>query len=189
MLAPLFAAALTLTINKSHPVARFDPSKSIGATIDAEEHGATDEVLTRRNVAAMLSAGFHPLSYRLATELGGEAWHWNPRGSWSDATHHEGYWTSSADSSDPRVPFAYPTTRSGATSSWPWIWYTSSRRNTRLTARMRGGDAGIIVANFLHVIRPRGFRHQRRDHADRASRTSYPSGPLSHILGPRQAKT
>lgn len=116
MLAPLLAATLTLTIDKSHPLARFDPSKSIGATIDVQEHGATAEVLTRRNVTAMLSAGFHPLSYRLATELGGEAWHWNPRGTWSDAAHHAGYWTSSDDSPEPiDVSYGYRLPRRGNT--------------------------------------------------------------------------
>jgi hypothetical protein len=106
LLSPLFAAALTLTIDKSRVLARFDPGKSIGATLDVQEHGATDQVLTRRNVAAMLSAGFHPLSYRLATELGGEAWHWNPHGTWSDAAHHSGYWTS-ADKSPNLVDVSY----------------------------------------------------------------------------------
>ncbi|HEX3580105.1 MAG TPA: discoidin domain-containing protein, partial [Thermoanaerobaculia bacterium] len=117
MLAPfLLAATLTLTIDKSHALARFDPSKSIGATIDVQEHGATEEVLTRHNVTAMLSAGFHPLSYRLATELGTEAWHWNPRGSWSDAIHHEGYWTSADNSPEPiETSYGYRLPRRGNT--------------------------------------------------------------------------
>jgi hypothetical protein len=116
LLASFLAAALTLTIDKSHPLARFDPSKSIGATVDVQEHGATSDVLTRRNVAAMLFAGFHPLSYRLATELGGEAWHWNPRGTWSDAIHHEGYWTSSDDSPELiEVSYGYRLPRRGNT--------------------------------------------------------------------------
>jgi hypothetical protein len=96
LLAPLLAAALTLTIDTSHPVARIDPRTAVGETVDVEEQGGTAQVFTRRNVDAILAAGFHPLSYRLATELGGEAWHWNPRGSWSDPAKQEGYWTSSS---------------------------------------------------------------------------------------------
>jgi hypothetical protein len=116
LLAPLLAAALTLTINKSHALARFDPRLTIGQTIDAEEHSATEEVFTRRNIAAILSAGFHPLSYRLATELGGEAWHWNPRGTWSDAAHQQGYWISASESDAPiDVSYGYRLPRRGNT--------------------------------------------------------------------------
>lgn len=95
--ATLLAAALTptLTIDPTRVVATFDPRSAFGATIDAHEAGENDAIFTRENVAAMRSAGFHPLSYRLATELCGEAWHWNPRGSWSDPQHQQGYWTSS----------------------------------------------------------------------------------------------
>jgi len=116
LLAPLLAAALTLTIDKSHSLARFDPHTALGATIDAKEHGATAEVFTPRNVAAILSAGFQPLSYRLATELGGEAWHWNPRGTFSDAVHHAGYWTSHSEVRDPiEVSYGYRLPRRGNT--------------------------------------------------------------------------
>ncbi len=116
MLAPLLAAALTLTIDKSHPVARIDPRTAIGATVDVEEQGGTAQVFTRHNVGAILSAGFHPLSYRLATELGGEAWHWNPRGAWSDAARHEGYWTSSSSVRQPiAVSYGYRLPRRGNT--------------------------------------------------------------------------
>src|SRR2546423_7289163 len=87
-------AIATITIDTSHPVNRFTPSQALGAAIDGHEKGTNDLQLTAANINAMLSAGFKSLTYRLRTELGGDVWHWNPNGTWSNARNHEGYWVS-----------------------------------------------------------------------------------------------
>jgi len=107
-------ALQVLTVDTAHPLARFDPRAAAGATIDAHGHDETEEIFTHANVRAMLSAGFQPLSYRLATELCGEAWHWNPRGTFSAGDR--GYWTSDADSPEPiDVSYGYRLPRRGNT--------------------------------------------------------------------------
>lgn len=106
----------TVTISPHDSISAFDPVRSLGSTIDGHIQGATGRIFTPANVAAMKSANFHPISYRLRTELGIEAWHWNPRGSWSDAAHDEGYWTSSDALAAPiRVSYGYNLPRRGNT--------------------------------------------------------------------------
>jgi hypothetical protein len=114
VLTSIVLAATILTVDTAHPLARFDPRAAIGATVDAHGHDENEQIYTPANIHAMLSAGFQPLSYRLATELGGEAWHWNPHGTFSNKT--EGYWTSDADSPEPiLVSYGYRLPRRGNT--------------------------------------------------------------------------
>jgi len=114
VLTSIVLAATILSVDAAHPLARFDPRAAIGAAVDAHGHGENEEIYTPANIRAMLSAGFQPLSYRLATELCGEAWHWNPHGKFSNGT--EGYWTSDADSPEPiLVSYGYRLPRRGNT--------------------------------------------------------------------------
>jgi len=94
----------------------FDPAVAIGAGVDGHEQGEIARMLSPPNVAAMRSAGLKALTYRLRTELAGEAWHWNPEGKWSDAEHAQGYWVSDNTASKPiSVSYGYRLPRRGNT--------------------------------------------------------------------------
>lgn len=98
------------------PVNEFKPHEQIGAGIDGLEGGEIAKVWTPRNIGAMKSAGYGPISYRLRTELGVKAWHWNASGTWSDPAAGQGYWTS-ADTikKDAGVSYGYNLPRRGNT--------------------------------------------------------------------------
>ena len=109
-------AIATITIDTAHPVNRFTPSHALGAAIDGHGKGENDLQLTGPNINAMLSAGFKSLTYRLRTELGGDVWHWNPNGSWSDMQKREGYWVSDSKPGAPiSLSYGYHLPRRGNT--------------------------------------------------------------------------
>ncbi len=83
------------------PLAQFRPWQAFGAGVDGLESGNVGRVYTPANVRAMANVGYGCLTYRLRTELAIEAWHWNPQGTWSDASHHQGYWTSETTGQNP----------------------------------------------------------------------------------------
>ena len=94
-------ATVTVQFTPGHPVNRFIPSHALGGGIDGHDKGTIDLQLTAPNIQAMLSAGFKSLTYRLRTELAGDAWHWNPQGNWSDTKSKQGYWVSDSTSAAP----------------------------------------------------------------------------------------
>src|SRR5882724_96476 len=107
---------VTVRLGQGHRLNRFVPAHALGAGIDGHEQGDSDRQLTEANIQAMLSAGLKTLTYRLRTELAGDAWHWNRQGTWSDEEKKEGYWTSSATADQPiSTSYGYKLPRRGNT--------------------------------------------------------------------------
>ena len=108
--------AITIVIDSSRPLATFSPSGALGAGVDGHARGSLHNIYARQNIAAMRSAGLARLTYRLRTELGIEAWHWNPKGRWSDSIHSRGYWVSDSLSDAPiTITHGYRLPRRGNT--------------------------------------------------------------------------
>lgn len=86
----------TIRVDATHPIQSFDPDIALGTSIDILPQGVVDKIYTPVILQESLSAGWGPITYRQNTELQGAAWHWNPRGTWSDSAHQSGYFTGSA---------------------------------------------------------------------------------------------
>lgn len=113
---PARGIPVTVTILGDQRLATFRPERDWGAGLDGHDISQTATTYTPRNIAAMKSAGFKPITYRLRTELGIETWHWNPEGRWSDAVRHQGYWVSSPRATTPiEMSFGYRLPRRGRT--------------------------------------------------------------------------
>jgi hypothetical protein len=113
LVSHLFAVA---SIDMGKVLKVFTPQLAFGAGVDGQEKGDIERSFQPHNVEMMLNAGLRSLTYRLRTELGVEAFHWNPAGTWSDAQDHCGYWTSNATSSTPILKcYGYHLPRRGNT--------------------------------------------------------------------------
>jgi len=127
----LASAAIAQTVvvdaSPSHVANSFSPLRALGGAIDRLRAGTgapsadsrrptreeieknTDRLLSDPALAEILGAGWQTVSYRQNTELMVEAWHWNARGTWSNPGDKEGYFTGSAEPTDPiRHSWAYP---------------------------------------------------------------------------------
>src|SRR5713101_1040326 len=108
--------SVSAVVAADQPVNKCVPTQALGAGVDGHEQGECARMFTDTNIAAMRSAGFGPLTYRLRTELSGEVWHWNPRGNWTDAVHQCGYWTSEDSIAEPiKISYGYRLPRRGNT--------------------------------------------------------------------------
>lgn len=100
------ATPVRVTVRLDKPDTVFDPKEALGAGVDGHHQKETETIYSPEIYRQMLSTGLHPVSYRLRTELAIEAWHWNPKGTWSDPQNKRGYWTSDAESKEP-IQFSY----------------------------------------------------------------------------------
>jgi hypothetical protein len=80
----------------SHQVNSFSPPYALGSTVDRVPSNATDPFFEPESIKQILSAGWGAISYRQNTELFVQAWHWNPKGKWSDPAGN-GYFTGDAN--------------------------------------------------------------------------------------------
>ena len=84
--------AQTVRVDTGHVVNTFSPLRALGTTVDRVPSNATDTFFRPDQLDQALSAGWGIVSYRQNTDLFVQAWHWNPKGTWSDPSG-KGYFT------------------------------------------------------------------------------------------------
>jgi len=84
--------AQTVRVDTTHVVNTFSPLYALGTTVDRVPSNATDTFFRQDQLEQVLSAGWGVVSYRQNTDLFVQAWHWNPKGTWSDPSGR-GYFT------------------------------------------------------------------------------------------------
>jgi hypothetical protein len=96
----------TRRVNISHPVNTFRPVYALGTTVDRVPSNATDTFFAPDQIKEILAAGWGVISYRQNTDLFGQAWHWNPRGTWSDPSG-TGYFTGDPTPTEELIRHSY----------------------------------------------------------------------------------
>jgi F5/8 type C domain len=115
----LFAAtstfAQTVEVDISHETNRFIPNQTLGGGIDRIPVAAIDADFTPPALEKVFASGWGPVTYRQNTELAIQAWHWNPKGTWSDASG-KGYFTGSTEPGENiRYSYGYDLPHRGVT--------------------------------------------------------------------------
>lgn len=102
------ASAQTVSIDAtpSHVANTFSPVRAFGSTVDRIPMNLTDTFFRPDQIHQILEAGWGPVSYRQNTELFVQAWHWNPKGTWSDPAG-QGYFTGDATPTSTMIRHSY----------------------------------------------------------------------------------
>lgn len=100
------AQTVIVDATPSHVVNTFSPIYALGSTVDRVPSNATDMFFRPDQVKKVLSAGWGVISYRQNTDLFVQAWHWNPKGTWSDPAGR-GYFTGDATPTNEMIRHSY----------------------------------------------------------------------------------
>ena len=101
-------AAQTVTVDAmpTHVVNKFSPLYALGSTVDRVPSNATDVFFRPDQIKQYLSAGWGVISYRQNTDLFVQAWHWNPKGTWSDPSG-QGYFVGDSTPTKEMIRHSY----------------------------------------------------------------------------------
>jgi hypothetical protein len=115
LISAVCVSAQTIEVDTSHPTNHFVPNQTLGAGVDRIPVEAIDKDFLPQALAQAQASGWQPVTFRQNTELAVEAWHWNPKGTWSDASG-KGYFTGSATpTKEIRYSYGYSLPRRGFT--------------------------------------------------------------------------
>jgi hypothetical protein len=101
-----WAQTIRVDATPSHVVNSFRPPYALGSTVDRVPSNATDAFFKPEAIKQILSAGWGAISYRQNTELFIQAWHWNPKGKWSDP-RGKGYFVGEATPTTEMIRHSY----------------------------------------------------------------------------------
>jgi hypothetical protein len=90
----------------SHVVNTFSPLRALGSTVDRVPSNATDTFFRPDQIKQIQEAGWGVISYRQNTDLFVQAWHWNPKGTWSDPAGR-GYFVGDANPTSEMIRHSY----------------------------------------------------------------------------------
>ena len=108
-----YAQEIRVDMRAAHSTNAFKPTEALGAGVDRIPLAATDKVFSEPVLKQILSTGWQTVTYRQNTELYVEAWHWNPKGTWSEPGE-KGYFVGDATPTEfLRHSFGYPLPHAG----------------------------------------------------------------------------
>lgn len=112
---PAQSQTIQVDVTPSHVRKSLIPNQALGAGIDRISQQTIDTTFVKPVIDRVLEAGWGPVSYRQNTELYTEAWHWNPKGAWSDPSGN-GYFVGDANPVEIiRYSYGYPLPHRGIT--------------------------------------------------------------------------